>query len=139
MKNGFQAQLSSKCHPSSEETDYSLYRQLLCQILLALFHQSHPRHPGEKQTPALHLALSEALNEKQLPFDAIYKETEVERQLYHLPASCSLHQSVVHRGQIKADCELKTGGELSREYTMFCITQNHKQTHTQQAALWKPF
>lgn len=113
MRNGFQVQLPSNCHPSSEETDYSLYSQLLCQILLALFHQSHPRHPGEEQTLALYLTLSEVRNEKQLPFDAIYKETELERQLYHLLASCSLHQPVVHRGQIKADCELKTGGELS--------------------------
>lgn len=122
MRNGFQAQLPSKCHPSSEETDYSLYSWLLCQILLALFHQSHPHHPGEKQTLALYLALSEVRNEKQLPFDAIYKETEAERQLYHLPAFRSL-QSVVHRGQIKAVGELKTGGKLSWEYTMFCITE----------------
>jgi len=79
-------------------------------------------------------------SEKQLPFDAIFKETEAEIQLYHLPASpSSLHQSVARRGQIKADCELKTGGGLSWEYTMFCLTQNHKQTNMQQAALWKPF
>lgn len=89
MRNSFQAQLLSKCHPSSEETDYSLYSRLLCQILLALFHQSHPHHPGEKQTLAPYLTLSEVRNEKQLPFDAISKETEVERQLYHLPVSSS--------------------------------------------------
>lgn len=67
-----------------EKRDYSLYSRLLCQILLALFHQSHPRHPGEKQTLGLyHCALAEAQNEKQLAFDAIYEETEAERQLYH--------------------------------------------------------
>lgn len=70
-RNGFQAQLPSKCHPSSEETDYSLYSLLRCQILLALFHQSHPHDAGKEQTLTLYLALPAVQNESNcclMPF-----------------------------------------------------------------------
>lgn len=124
MRNGFQAQLPSKCHPSSGKRDYSLYSQLLCQILLALFHQSHPRHPGEKQTLAPYpSALAEVRNEKQLAFDAIYEETEAERQLCRSPASRSLRQAAVHRGHTEAGWEFKPGGEQSWEYPLVGVTE----------------